>query len=92
MIAHMNDVLYNERLQLKVSCELFWRNFLIIIYLILFCIFAGTSFHSFALNLYLVNTFVAKEICEIPRYHILLNVLHFLIVGIVVAECVGDTL
>ena len=60
--------------------------------LILFLIFAGTSFHSFALNVYLTNAFVAKKISEIPHYHILLNVLQLLIVGIVVAECVGDTL
>ena len=62
------------------------------IYLILFWIFAGTLFRSFALNLYLVNAFVAKEISEISRYYILLNVLQLLIVGIVVAECVSDTL
>ena len=58
----------------------------------MFWIFAGTSFHSFILNLYLVNAFGAKEISEIHCYHILLNVLGFLIVGIVVAECIGDTL
>ena len=68
-----------------------WK-FLIIIHLVLFWIFAGTSFHSFALNLYLVNAFVVKKMSEIPSYHILLNVLQLLIVGIVVAECVGDTL
>ena len=62
------------------------------IYLVLFWIFAGTLFRSFALNLYLVNAFVAKEISEISRYYILLNVLQLLIVGIVVAECVSDTL
>ena len=62
------------------------------IYLILFWIFTGTLFRSFALNLYLVNAFVAKEISEISRYYILLNVLQLLIVGIVVAECVSDTL
>ena len=39
-----------------------------------------------------MNAFVAKKISEIFRYHILLNVLQLLIVGIVVAECVGDTL
>ena len=64
----------------------------IYIYLVLFWNFAETSFHSFALNLYLVNAFIAKEISEIPCYHILLNLLQLLIVGIVVAECVGDTL
>ena len=42
--------------------------------------------------MYLVNTFEAKEICKIPCYHILLNVLQLLILGIVVAECVADTL
>ena len=39
-----------------------------------------------------VNAFVAKEISEIPRYHILLNVFQLLVVSTVVAECVGDTL
>ena len=39
-----------------------------------------------------MNAFVTKEIIKIPRYHILLNVLQLLIVGIVVAECVIDTL
>ena len=58
-----------------------------IIYLILFWIFARTSFRSFGLNFYLLNAFVAKEISEIPRYQVLLNVLQLLIVGIVVAEC-----
>ena len=58
----------------------------------MFRIFAGTSFHSFVLNLYLVKAFGAKEISEILRYHTLLNVLRLLIVGIVVAECVGNTL
>ena len=38
-----------------------------------------------------VNAFVAKEISEIPHYHILLNVLRLLIDGIVVAKCVRDT-
>ena len=60
--------------------------------LILFWIFAGTSFQSLVLHLYLVNAFITKEIPEIPRYHIVLNVLQLLIVGIVVVECVGDTL
>ena len=39
-----------------------------------------------------MNAFIAKEKPEYPCYHILLNVLQLLIVGIVVAECVGDTL
>ena len=62
------------------------------IYLILCWNFAGTSFHNFVLNLYLMNAFLAKEISEIHRYHILLNVLRLLIIGIVVAKCVGETL
>ena len=38
-----------------------------------------------------MNAFRAKEISEIHRYDILLNVLWPLIVGIVVSECVGDS-
>ena len=48
--------------------------------------------HNVALNLYFVNAFGAKERSEIHRYHILLNAFRLLIVGIVVAECIGDTL
>ena len=38
-----------------------------------------------------MNAFGTKEISEIYRYHSLLNVLRLLIAGIVVVECVGDT-
>ena len=41
---------------------------------------------------YLVNSIGAKEISKIHRYYILLHILRLLIVGVVVAECVGDTL
>ena len=65
-------------LQWKVSCKLFQRKFLFTTYLILFWIFARTSFLSFVFNLYLENAFGAKEISEIHRYRILLNVLWLL--------------
>ena len=48
---------------------------LIIIYLVLFRIFAETLFHSFALHFYFVNTFGARERSEIGCLHILLIVL-----------------
>ena len=37
-----------------------------------------------------MNAFVAKEISEILHDHMLLNALQLLVVGIWVAECVGD--
>ena len=55
-------------------------------------IFAGNFFHRFALNLYFLNAFGAKERSKVYCYQILLNFLRLLIVGIVVAECVGNTL
>ena len=44
------------------------------------------------LDLYIVNAYEAKEISEIDHYQILLNVLQLLIVSVVVAERVGNTL